>query len=104
MSEKESKPKPMGSGFFSLVAGVAFLALLVSSYLFDLKKTNPYEIFRCWLLFAAGILTVWGGRRVAKVWKAKPRRWEVGQPTLNFVVGVIAATAAIFTLVVERGG
>ena len=101
MSEKESKP--IGSGWFSLAAGLAFFLLLIGSYLFDLKKINPYVIFQCWLLFSAAILTIWGGVRVAKVWKAQPRRWEVGQSTLNFVVGVIAATAAIFALVVERG-
>jgi uncharacterized membrane protein YfcA len=102
MSEKESKP--LGSGCFSLAAGIAFLLLFVGSYLFDLKKVNPYQILQCWLVFAAAILTIWGGVRVAKARKAQPRRWEVGQSTLNFVVGVIAATAAIFTLVVERAG
>jgi Kef-type K+ transport system membrane component KefB len=98
----DGKPKPIGSGFFSLAAGVIFLLLFIGSYLYDLRKIDPYKLFQYWLLFASAILTIWGIRRVAKVWKEE-YRWEVGQPTLNFVVGVIAATVAIFTLIVQHG-
>jgi hypothetical protein len=98
----DEKPKPIGSGFFSLAAGVAFLFLLVGSFCFDLRKVDPYVIFQYWLFFAAAILVIWGCVRIAKVHR-EPLRWEVGQSTLNFVVGVIAATVAIFTFVVPHG-
>jgi len=99
----EDKAKPMGSGVFSIGAGVSFLVLFIGSYVFDLRKLDPYKLFQVWLLFAASILTIWGIVRVAKVRKAETRRWEVGQPTLNLVVGVIAATAAILAFVLQRG-
>lgn len=99
----DDKPKPIGSGVFSLAGGVAFLVLLAGSLWFDLRKVDPYVVFQCWLLFAAAILIIWGCVRIAKVRREKPLRWEVGQSTLNFVVGVIAATAAIFAFVSLRG-
>ena len=99
----DGKPKPMGSGVFSLGGGVAFLFLLAGSLWFDLRSVDPYVVFQCWLLFAAAVLIIWGCVRIAKVHKEKPRRWEVGQSTLNFVVGVIAATAAFFALVSQGG-
>lgn len=104
MSEKE--PKPIGSGCFSFAAGVAFLLLFIGSYVLDLRKVDRYEMFQYWLLFAAIILIIWGSVRVAKVQKVIPdkwEKWEVGQSTLTFVVGVIAATVAIFAFVLGRG-
>jgi hypothetical protein len=61
----DEKPKPIGSGFFSLAAGVAFLFLLVGSFCFDLRKVDPYVIFQYWLFFAAAILIIWGCVRIA---------------------------------------
>lgn len=98
----DEKAKPIGSGVFSLAAGVSFLLLLAGSLWFDLRRVDPYVVFQCWLLFAAAILIIRGCFRIAKVRKEKPLRWEVGQSTLNFVVGVIAATAAIFAFVAQR--
>lgn len=98
----DEKTKPVGSGLFSLAVGIAFLFLLVGSFCSNLRKIDPYEIFQYWLFFASTILIIWGSVRIAKVHK-EPPRWEVGQSTLNFVVGIIAATAAIFALVVQRG-
>src|SRR2546422_5475425 len=97
----EDKPKPIGSGVFSFAAGTLCLLLFIGSYLFDLRKIDPYTMFQYWLFLASMILIIWGFVRIRKVWREE-RRWEVGQSTLNFVVGVIAATAAIFAFVVER--
>lgn len=102
MSDDKTKPKPIGSGVFSLAGGVAFLFLLAGSLWFDLRKIDPYVVFQYWLLFAAAILIVWGCVRIAKVRKKQPRNWEIGQSTLNFVVGVIAATAAFFAFLSQR--
>jgi hypothetical protein len=112
MSDEIPKPKeakPIGSGIFSASFGVGFFVLLITSCWFDLRRVDPYKIFQLWLFFAATILTVWGFVRIAKVLGTGSAatghsRLEIGQPTLNFVVGVIAATVAIFALVVQRGG
>ena len=119
-------PKPIGSGVFALAAGIVFFIGLIYSFfhnLEELKHLNAYAVLQTWLLFAATILTIWGTVRVLKVLAAvsaakqkkvvgdapkvadekeddKPR-WEIGQPTLNFVVGIVAATAAIVALIVN---
>ncbi len=92
--------KPIGSGFFAIAAGVAFLLRFICSLLYDLKTIDLYVVFQCWLLFAATILTIWGSDRVFKVRSDKPRRWwKIGKSTFMFVVGAITATFAIFAFV-----
>ena len=107
---KQKDLKPIGSGVFSFAVGIAFILLFICSFLFDLRKVDPHELFQSWLLFAAAILSIWGSVRIIKVLKKRKMlkeekliedfplrlRWEIGQSTLNFVVGVIAATVAIF--------
>lgn len=89
--------KPRGSGYFSLTAGLGFLAAFIASFLIDRVSLDPYVAFQGWLIFAAAILIGWGIRRI---WTGD-ERWTVGQATLNFVVGVIAATVALLALVVQ---
>ena len=92
-----SEDKPKGSGYFSLAVGVLFIIILVASFLVDVRAIPAEWLLRCWLLFASGILLVWGSRRI----KNGRNDWTVGQSTLNFVVGIVAATAAIFALVTQ---
>jgi hypothetical protein len=95
-----SEEKPIGSGFFTIAAGVAFLLLFICSLRYDLKTIDLYVVFRYWLLFAATILIIWGSERVFKVRSDTPRRWwKIGKSTFMFVVGVITATFAIFAFV-----
>ena len=114
---KQKKIKPIGSGIFSSGVGVVFVLVFICSIRFNLRKVDPYKLFQSWLLFAAAILTIWGSFRIIKVIKNRKKlkkgklleddplklRWEIGQSTLNFVVGVIAATVAIFALLHNLG-
>ncbi len=93
-----AEEKPKGSGYFSLAVGVLFLLILIASFGIDLRMISPLWFLRSWLAFAAVILVVWGGRRI----KEGRSDWTVGQSTLNFVVGVVGATVAIFALIAQQ--
>ena len=90
--------KTKGSGWFSLCVGVAFIITLAISAAHDLRTVDVYRAFQAWLFFAAAILVVWGAIRV----KRGEDGWEIGQPTLNFVVGIIGATVALLALIKQR--
>ncbi len=60
-----------------------------------LATLSPY-VFRTWLAFAALILVVWGAKRIQT---GDRRNRRIGQGTLNFVVGIVAATATLLALV-----
>ena len=78
--------------------GVLFFIALYSSFVFDLRSLSPYVIFQAWLSFAGAILVVWGVVRVLTGAKG----WRIGQPTINFVVGIIGATIALLALVKQK--
>lgn len=88
-------PRPKGSGYFALVAGLLFLAVFIASFVINLRTICPYRLLQAWLVFAAIILIIWGGNRV----KIGRQDFTVGQTTINFVVGLVGATIALFTLV-----
>jgi hypothetical protein len=93
-----AEERPKGSGCFSLAVGVAFLFVLVASFWIDLRTISPIWFLRSWLAFSAVILVAWGARRI----KEGRNDWTIGQSTLNFVVAVVGATVAIFTLVAQQ--
>lgn len=93
-----SEARPKGSGYFSLGVGIFFLFVLLASLDVDLRTVSTEWLLRFWLVFAATILVVWGVRRIA----TGRDDWTVGQSTLNFVVGVVGATVAIFAIVVQQ--
>lgn len=86
--------RPKGSGYFALIFGVLFVGVLYASFAFDLRKLDPYTLFQAWLGFAAATLITWGGFRVM----VGDKGWQVGQATINFVVGIIGAAIAILQL------
>lgn len=90
-----SEPRPRGSGKFSFAAGLVFLAVFVASIVINLREICPYKLLQGWLLFAAAILLAWGWNRI----KRGRDDNTIGQNTINFVVGVVGATIALFTLV-----
>jgi len=57
-------------------------------------------LFQAWLAFAALPLVVWGAVRV--IFKGETKKYHIGQETINLVVGIVAATAALLTLVVKK--
>ena len=87
--------KPKGSGYFSAGFGFLFLIAFISSFFFDLTSLSPYLIFQIWLIFAAMILLIWGLIRV----KTGENKWKIGQPTLNFIVGIVGVTIALLAIV-----
>lgn len=90
-------PRPRGSGILASVFGALFVAALVASYVVDLRNLCPYTLFRLWLAFVAGTLLWWGINRIVR----GDQSYRVGQDTINFVVALVAASVAIFTLVVQ---
>ena len=92
-----AKQKPKGSGWFAIASGGLFLAAFLSSFVWDLTQVSPYAVFKAWLIVASLILLGWGINRV----KNGRDEWTVGQPTINFVVGIIGATIAILAIVVS---
>ena len=89
--------KPKGSGYFATAIGAVLAFTFVMSFIFNLKSISPYVLLQGWLLFAGVILLGWGINRVAN----SIDDWTVGQETINFVVAVVGATIAIFTLVAQ---
>ncbi len=90
------KPKPQGSGYFALSAGLLFLGAFITSIAFDLRTISLYGAFQAWLLFAAAILVIWGAARVRTGAK---QDFRIGQNTINFVVAIVGATIALLALV-----
>lgn len=88
-------PRPRGSGKFSFVSGLVFLAVFTTSIVTNLREVCPYQLLQGWLLFAAAILLAWGWNRI----KNGRDDNTIGQNTINFVVGLVGATIALFTLV-----
>jgi hypothetical protein len=90
---------PRGSGIFATIFGVVFLVVAVASLSprVHLRAVCPYTLLKVWLFFGAVTLLAWGINRTAK----GSADYTVGQSTINFVVGFIGATIAIFTLVVQ---
>jgi hypothetical protein len=95
-----SPPPPKGSGYFAVLFAALFLVTFICSTILDFSKLNSYVAFQAWLLLAAVILAGWGINRV----RTGRADMQVGQSTINFVVGVIAATIALFTLVIQNAG
>jgi O-antigen/teichoic acid export membrane protein len=92
---QELSDKPLGSGIFSLIVGLAFVAFFI--FFPDVKKIDPDIAFKMWVGFAAILMTGWG---IARIWKTSDRRFfRVGQPTINMMVGIAAATFAILAIV-----
>jgi hypothetical protein len=83
--------KPKGSGYFAAVAGALFLALLL---LVDVTKISREYVLRTWFFFAGAVLLGWGTNRAIN----GEDDWRVGQDTINFVVAIVGATAAILAL------
>ena len=83
--------KPKGSGYFAAVVGAVFLGVLV---FVDVTKITREWVLRGWFLFAATVLIGWGVNRAA----TGANDWTVGQDTINFVVAIVGATAAILAL------
>ncbi|ETX02912.1 MAG: hypothetical protein ETSY1_01905 [Candidatus Entotheonella factor] len=94
----QPKSRPKGSGWFSIIFGFAFLAVLVYSIYFglDLTKINPHRVFQGWLFLAGILLIGWGANRIST--SVSP---VVGQDTINFVMTIIAVTIALLTIVVS---
>lgn len=92
----ENRPNPKGSGYFSLFFSIIFLFAFIGSFVYDFTVLNSYLVFQTWLIFTATILFIWGFSRV----KGVNNDWKIGQPTINFVVGMIGVTIALLRLLV----
>ncbi len=93
-SKRSMSDRPKGSGYFSAAFGVLFFAAFLASFCVSIKAIPPVWILRTWLFFVAGILIGWGGNRV-RTGRADN---TVGQSTINFVIGLVAATMALLSL------
>jgi hypothetical protein len=90
--------KPKGSGYFSAAFGVLFFVAFLGSFFISMKDIPPDWILRAWLVFVAAILIGWGFNRIKR---GRPDR-TVGQNTINFVIGLVAATMALLSLLTGK--
>ncbi|MER9069210.1 MULTISPECIES: hypothetical protein [unclassified Mesorhizobium] len=89
-----SEPKPIGSGVFAAVCGILFFLAFVGSFWVNVEQLTPDRLIRAWFLFVAAVLVWWGTNRM---WGGR-RDLTVGQETINLVVGIVAATIALLSL------
>ena len=90
--------KPKGSGWFSIVFGLAFLLTFLGSSRYDYTKIAPQDLFESWLLFIALVLIFWGIDRV----KHGQNSLRIGQPTINFIVAIMGITFALLALILDK--
>lgn len=107
MEQKPKEPKPFGSGVFALICGIIFVlvGLIIVLCGYDVSKLDPSTILNIWLFSGGVILIGWGVQRIRKWRTPKTRKltknWDVGQNTINFTMGFVAATIAILALLIK---
>ncbi len=91
--------KPAGSGWFSLLIGVLFLAcvLIFVVWRIDPESFTGGQLLAAWTTFAGLILVAWGARRILAT--AKKNDPTIGQNTINLVVGILAVTFTIWSII-----
>ncbi|MFY0602195.1 MAG: hypothetical protein JXR03_21140 [Cyclobacteriaceae bacterium] len=97
---KTLKRRPLGSGVFALVAGILFVGSGIVIYFtgFDVSKIEPSTVLNTYL-FAGGLIMIgWGFNRI----RYNDGRWIVGQSTINFVLGFLAAAIAILSILINK--
>jgi hypothetical protein len=88
---------PKGSGYFAALFGILFFLSFIASLLLDIYKISPRYIFSIWLLLSSIVLFGWGFNRI----KTGDDRRQVGQDTINFVLGFVAVTLAILSIILK---
>ena len=101
--EKEKKKlrrRPLGSGVFALGFGVLFVLIGILIWICDYKveDIDPSTLLNIWLFAGGTILIGWGINRIVH----NDGRWIVGQDTINFVLGFLAAAIAILSLLIKK--
>ena len=92
----DRKKKGIGSGWFAVSAGIIFFAALIYLRLPSASSPPPELLFQAWLAFSFLVLVGWGAYRIRH---GKGGKQLVGQPTINFVVAILGATIALYTIV-----
>jgi hypothetical protein len=87
--------KPAGSGYFAVFCGLLFIVALVVLRRISIESFDPEVILQVWLAFMALLLISWGLNRAMTT---ANRRWIVGQDTINWLVGILAATFVLMAL------
>jgi hypothetical protein len=100
---------PKGSGIFAAFFGLVFVALAIiwilavrgyaawAKLTVDWLKIHPDWILIVWLWIIGGSLSYWGLHRVFRDRGAEDKGFgKVGQETIAIVLGILAATLALF--------
>jgi hypothetical protein len=99
----KDKPKPAGSGWFSLIIGVGSIVAVVAFTLHGktLKETiDPELALAIWMVVSGNIMFAWGLRRIITT---ESKSFQVGQETINFCVAVMAVTFTILAIILQKG-
>ncbi len=104
MARKKPKAlssRPKGSGLFVTVVGVTFMAAAFWGRVngFNFYSYYSDEILTYWLFFVGAVAVYWGIFRLA-VGTGGKEWFVVGQKTLAFVIGLVAATFALVALLI----
>jgi|ERR1700677_2539305 len=86
------KEKPVGSGWFCIICG---LGSFMGFFFVHVSQFSPDRILQVWFIFVAVVLLWWGFVRVTN---KKFENLQIGQETINSVIGIMAATFALLTL------
>jgi predicted phage tail protein len=94
--------KPAGSGWFSLIVGIASILIVAIFWLLgkDATTINGNYIIAAWMIFSGVVMAVWGIVRIATATAQTDLR--IGQNTINFCVAIIGVTFAILAIVVDK--
>lgn len=95
--------KPAGSGWFSLILGVALiLVVVVMASLGRRAKdvVDPDQLLAAWMIGSGAIMGIWGLQRIIRT--TAKRDYQLGQNTINVCVAIIAVTFTILAIILQK--
>jgi hypothetical protein len=95
--------KPAGSGWFSLVLGVAFIVVVVVFALLGKRAkdvVDPDLLLAVWMIGSGAIMGIWGLQRIIRT--TAKRNYQIGQETINLCVAIIAVTFTILAIILQK--
>ncbi len=99
---KDDKPKPIGSGWFSLIIGIAFILLVLVFWLLGKRPqdVSPDIVLAVWMIVSGVIMGVWG---LARIFTTTARSdYRIGQATINLCVAIVAVTFTILAFLYKK--
>jgi amino acid transporter len=93
--------RPAGSGWFSLLLGMALIVLVLICWLSGANvKVKPEMVLAVWTIASASIMALWGLGRILN--KRPALLLKVGQPTITAWVAIFAVTFTIWAIIAAK--